>query len=75
MKRFLSIAALLLIATAGMANAPKPEADQAEKDERKCTEVRIICDNATVIGEVCTKGNTERLMQKVKEMADIACEE
>lgn len=75
MKRISSIAALLLIATASMANAPKPEPDQAEKKEKKCTEVTIICDNAIVVGEVCTKGDTNELMKKVERMAEVACEE
>ena len=69
MKRILSIAALLLIATAGMA--------QEEKGKTTCIPFSIVCkdiDKPDYSGEACGK-NMQEIMEQVEDIAMlIKCE-
>lgn len=77
MKRILSIAALLLIATAGMANAPKPQEmanapipqEELKESEEKehCIRVTVVCGVYIVRDEVCGK-TTQELLEKAMQI-------
>ena len=68
MKRILSIAALLLIATASMANAPKPDKEVPKEEEKEhCIRVTVVCGVYIVRDEVCGK-TTQELFEKAMQI-------
>lgn len=75
MRRILSIAALLLIATASMANAPKPEPkpEPQEGGEPNCIPYFIACDRGYSYGKICAHASTLELVQMVDDMAETFC--
>ena len=75
MKRFLSIAALLLIATAGMANAPKPEPKPEPQGEGgHCVEYSIECGNGSESrGKICGRATAQEVVDDVIAIAERVC--
>lgn len=74
MKRMLSIAALLLVATASMANAPKPEPKpEPQAPEYRCIPVHISCDRGYLDGKMCGHASTQELLQEANDLAERFC--